>query len=60
MSDGIREHRDALVSSGASLGVALLFLVDLSLWGFLIVAIALGLFEIAVFRLGREPGPDAV
>ena len=57
---GTREHRDALGLSGACLAVALLFLVDLSLWGFLIVAIALGLFEIAVFRLGREPGPDAV
>ena len=35
----LREHRDAVMLGGAVLALALLFFVDLSFWGFLIVAI---------------------
>lgn len=51
----VREHRDAVMIGAAILGVAILFFFDLSLWGTLIVLALVGLFELAVFRLGKEP-----
>ena len=52
----IRDHRDALMLGGALLAVALLLLFDLSLWGFVIAGIVIALYEIALARLGHEPG----
>ena len=40
---------------GAVVAAALLLLFDLSLWGFLIAAILIALYEIALSRLGHEP-----
>jgi hypothetical protein len=51
----LRDHRDGLMLGGAVVAVALLLLFDLSLWGFLIVAILIALYEIALSRLGHEP-----
>ncbi len=55
----LREHRDAVMIAIAILGVAILFFFDLSLWGTLIVLALVGLFELALFRLGRATEPDA-
>jgi uncharacterized iron-regulated membrane protein len=54
----MREHRDGLMLGGAIVAVALLFLADLSFWGFLVVAAALALYEIALSRLGRAEEPE--
>jgi hypothetical protein len=51
----LRDHRDALMLGGAIVLVALLLLVDLSLWGFVTVGILIALYELALWRLGHEP-----
>jgi len=51
----LRDHRDALMLGGAIVLVALLLLVDLSLWGFVTVGILIALYELALWRLGDEP-----
>ena len=55
----LAEHRDAVMIGAAILGVAILFFFDLSLWGTLIVLALVGLFELAVFRLGKAAEPQA-
>jgi len=50
----LRDHRDGLMLGGAIVGVALLLLFDLSLWGFVIAGIVIALYEIALARLGHE------
>lgn len=52
----IRDHRDGLMLGGAIFAVALLLLFDLSLWGFVIAGIVIALYELALSRLGHEPG----
>ncbi|HET8525452.1 MAG TPA: hypothetical protein VFM81_02315 [Actinomycetota bacterium] len=51
----IRDHRDVLMLGGAILALLLLWLFDLSLWGFVIAGIVIALYEIALARLGHEP-----
>ncbi len=53
----LREHRDAVMIGAALLGVAILFFFDLSLWVTVIVLALIGLIELAMFRLGKEPEP---
>ncbi len=52
----LRDHRDALMLGGAVFAVALLLLFDLSLWGFVTAGIVIALYEIALARLGHQPG----
>jgi hypothetical protein len=53
----LREHRDGLMLGTAALAVALLFLLDLSFLGFLILVVVFALVEVALWRLGGEPEP---
>jgi hypothetical protein len=50
----IRDHRDGLMLGGAVLALAMLLLVDLSLWGFVIAGVVIALYELALARLGHE------
>jgi len=50
----IGAHRDGLMLGVAAVGVALIFFVDLSAIGFLVVAVLLGVLELALIRMGRE------
>lgn len=45
-------HRDAMMLGGAAVAVLLLLLIDLSLVGFLVLAIALVAYELLVYRIG--------
>jgi hypothetical protein len=51
----IRTHRDAAMIGGAVAGAAILVLVDLSFFWFLVVVALVGLFELFVFRTAAEP-----
>jgi hypothetical protein len=57
ITEWVREHRDALQIGGAVFLVLLLLLFDLSWLGFFVVAALVGLFELAVYRIG-ENGPQ--
>jgi hypothetical protein len=50
-----RAHSDLLMAGGAAVGVLLLLLLNVSFWGFLIIAVLVGLFELAVFRVRATP-----
>lgn len=55
----VREHRDGLMVGGAIVAVVLFLLVDLSFLMFVVVAVVIALYEIALIRLGREaPGAE--
>jgi hypothetical protein len=45
-------HRDAMMLGGAAVAMLLLLLIDLSLVGLLVLAIALVAYELLVYRLG--------
>lgn len=57
----IAGHRDLLMLAGAIVGALLFLWLDLSFWGFLVLVLLVGLFELAVWRtseaLGRAPEP---
>ncbi len=52
-------HRDVLMMGGAAVAVVLFWWLDLSFWGFLLLLVLAGLFELAVWRtaeaLGQAP-----
>jgi hypothetical protein len=48
----VAAHRDALMLGGAALGALILLFVDLSLLGFLVLAILLAVYELVVYRAG--------
>lgn len=45
-------HRDVMLLGGAAVAIALLLLIDLSLVGFLVLAIVLAAYALLVYRLG--------
>lgn len=54
----IATHRDGIMLGVAAAGVALVFFVDLSAIAFLVVAVVVGLLELALSRMkGEEPDP---
>lgn len=56
----IRGHRDLLMLGGAALAVILLLFVNLSFWGFFILAVIVAAYELVIFRLaGSEPEEEA-
>ena len=54
----LREHRDGLMLGGGVVALICLFLLDLSFLGFAILTIVLGLYELAIYGIGREPGSE--
>ncbi len=48
----VQTHRDLLMVCAAGIGVLLLFFINVSFWGFLIIAVLVGLAEVALYRLG--------
>ena len=59
----IRDHRDGLMLGGGVLAVALFLFVDLSFLAFVVVAVLLALYELALWRLApaaepADPGGD--
>ena len=54
----IREHRDALMVTGAVLAVVLFLWVDLSWLAFVIVGVLLALYELALWRLAPAGEPE--
>ena len=55
----ITQHRDALLAAGGIAGLVILWFVDLSWAGLLIVLALTAAFEIAVYRIGTQPEPPA-
>jgi hypothetical protein len=56
----VASHRDAMMLGGAAVATLLLLLIDLSLVGLLVLAIALVAYELLVYRLGAAtPSIDA-
>jgi hypothetical protein len=58
----IADHRDGIMLGVAAVGVALIFFVELSPIGFLVIAALVGLLELALVRMGRaetEPAAPA-
>lgn len=53
----VASHRDAMMLGGAAVGALLLLVVDLSLFGFLVLAIVLAVYELFVYRLETAPAP---
>ena len=54
----VHRHRDALQLSGVIVGVLLLLVVDLSLRLFLVVVLFVLLYQLVVFRLGKDPAVE--
>jgi hypothetical protein len=48
----ITSHRDVMILGGAAVAIALLLLLDLSLVGFLVLAIVMAAYALLVYRLG--------
>jgi hypothetical protein len=55
----IAEHRDGLMLALAGVAVAILFFVDLSGIGFLVLAAILIVLELALARIGRKEPAEA-
>ena len=51
-------HRDALMLSGAAVGVVILLLADLTIGGILLVALLLGIYELLVYRVATVGSLD--
>ena len=46
----VAAHRDALMLGGAFVGVLLLLVADLSIWGFTVLLVLFALYEVALYR----------
>jgi hypothetical protein len=55
----VAAHRDALMMGVAAIGVGLLFFVDLSFVGLVLVAAVVGVLELALARMRREESEPA-
>ena len=53
----VRRHRDALRIAGVAVAVLLLLALDVNVWGFLLIALVLGLYEVGLHRL---PPPSVI
>jgi len=53
----VRRHLDALRIAGAAVAVLLLLALDVNVWGFLLIALLLGLYEVGLHRL---PPPSVI
>ena len=52
--DWVAGHRDVLMLGGAGVGVLLLLLANLSLWGFVGLLVVFGLYELVIYRAGAS------
>jgi hypothetical protein len=52
----IAEHRDALLIAGAVFGLAVLWILDLSWFGLIVIVGLVAVFELAVYRIAGRPG----
>jgi hypothetical protein len=57
-TEWVQAHRDLLMAGGAILLVLMLLVFDLSWIGFFLVTAIVGLFELAVYRIGHDASPD--
>lgn len=55
----VRDHRDLLAIAGVVAAVVLFLVFSLSWWSFLLIAVLLGLYEFAVFRLADAGAGEA-
>lgn len=57
-AEWVAAHRDGLMFAIALLGVVTMLLFDLSIGGFILLAIIVGVLELLVYGAGRQPAPS--
>jgi hypothetical protein len=56
--DWVREHRDVLLAAGGAVGVAILWIADLSWWGLLVTVAVVVAFEAIIWRMAAPITPE--
>jgi hypothetical protein len=51
----VAAHRDALMLGGAAAAAIVLLVADVSIGGFLVLAVLIGAYELLVYRAGTAP-----